>query len=148
MITIIIIIIIIVIIIIVCITVTSTFIIISSISSITMFNINSLSTGDQAQEEEVEAHQARVDVHADGEPWVLLKSEVLLNFVVLNLEGVPPEGFDSESSSGKTRRGLGGTTCLTLLVEYGLVCFFYSTACLVRLAEFAALLAAFEENPR
>ena len=40
----------------------------------------------------------------------------------------------------------GGTTCLTLLVWYGLICFLHLT-CLIRLIEVAAyLFATFEEN--
>ena len=41
---------------------------------------------------------------------------------------------------------LGCTTCLTLPVSYGLICFFYGITCLVRRSVVAALFAAFEEN--
>ena len=41
---------------------------------------------------------------------------------------------------------LGGTTCLTLLVYYGLISFFYGITRLTRLIEFAALFATLEEH--
>ena len=40
---------------------------------------------------------------------------------------------------------MGGITCLTLLVYYGSFVF-YGITCLIRLVEFAALFATFEEN--